>query len=285
MKIACNVVTYNRLNLLKACIDGLENQSYKDFDIVVINNDSTDGTQEWLLSKTKIKTINQENLGGAGGFYTGMKYAYDNNYDWIWMMDDDGVTDKDQLKELVEKSVANNLIFTNALVCNIEEPEKLSFGLFYKQTIQNVADAKKYKLIPNSVNPFNGTFINRKVIDQIGFIKKEMYIWGDEWEYTLRAQKNKIVPTTVVTAIHYHPEGRSQMLPLLPFFKRKILIVRKDRIKYSMKNHGYIFSRYYSKWRVVLFGVEHIIYYLLRLRLRELYLFIKYYIDGIRDNY
>ena len=56
-------------------------------------------------------------------------------------MDDDGVADKGQLEELLNKTVKNNLYFTNALVCNIDNPEKIAFGA--KKTI----DTQREELI------------------------------------------------------------------------------------------------------------------------------------------
>ncbi|MCB9247374.1 MAG: glycosyltransferase [Ignavibacteriales bacterium] len=89
MKIAAVVVTYNRLGLLKECIDSLRGQTRKLDEIIVVNNDSKDGTKEWLEEQKDVTKIHQENLGGAGGFHNGMKAAYEKGYDWIWLMDDD----------------------------------------------------------------------------------------------------------------------------------------------------------------------------------------------------
>ena len=72
--VACVVVTYNRLGCLKQCLNALRNQSCQQFDIIVVNNGSTDGTKEFLDSQKDIIVIHQQNLGGAGGFYAGMKY-------------------------------------------------------------------------------------------------------------------------------------------------------------------------------------------------------------------
>jgi len=70
----------------------------------VVNNDSTDGTEEWLKSQSDLQCIKQENLGGAGGFNTGLKYGYENNYEWIWFMDDDVVPQSDCLEKLFDKA-------------------------------------------------------------------------------------------------------------------------------------------------------------------------------------
>ena len=74
-KVGIVVVTYNRLSLLKEVIESLRVQSYRDYQIVVVNNGSTDETPLWLEKQKDIITITQDNLGGAGGFHTGMKYV------------------------------------------------------------------------------------------------------------------------------------------------------------------------------------------------------------------
>jgi GT2 family glycosyltransferase len=88
-KIAVVLVTYNRLYLLKECLTSLRKQTYKPDKIIIINNDSTDGTTDWLDEQTDLEVIHQANLGGAGGFYTGIKLAYEQGFDFIWVMDDD----------------------------------------------------------------------------------------------------------------------------------------------------------------------------------------------------
>ena len=51
------VVTYNRLQLLTEVIDALRKQTYNDYQIVVVNNGSTDGTEKWLSQQRDIITI------------------------------------------------------------------------------------------------------------------------------------------------------------------------------------------------------------------------------------
>ena len=47
-RIACVIVTYNRLDLLKECVDACLNQTVKFSDIIIVNNASTDGTSKYL---------------------------------------------------------------------------------------------------------------------------------------------------------------------------------------------------------------------------------------------
>ena len=64
------IVTYNRKTLLKESIEALLNQKYKNIKVLVIDNASTDGTQEYIadiIDNDKVNYINTgKNLGGAG---------------------------------------------------------------------------------------------------------------------------------------------------------------------------------------------------------------------------
>src|SRR4051794_23254732 len=100
--VAVVVVTYNRLALLKECIDALKHQSRKPETIIIVNNASTDGTTEWLGTMKDIVVIDRAlNEGSAGGFYFGMKYAADHDYDWIWVMDDDAAPQRNCLENML----------------------------------------------------------------------------------------------------------------------------------------------------------------------------------------
>ena len=73
MNIIAVVVTYNRIELLKRTVRCLQ-QNKPVSSIVVVNNGSTDATAEWLKTQSGLTVINQVNVGGSGGFYTGMQY-------------------------------------------------------------------------------------------------------------------------------------------------------------------------------------------------------------------
>lgn len=285
-KVACVVVTYNRLNLLKRCVESLRSQTIKDFTTIVVNNGSTDGTAEWLLNQADITTINQENLGGAGGFYAGMKWAFENGFEWIWMMDDDGVTEITQLEHLLKGAEVTKSRFVNALVCDVNNTDKLSFGVIIEgKAVNTKMETDNIEFIPDSINPFNGTFIHREVVEKIGYIKKEMFIWGDETEYTRRAMANGYKVYTITKAVHFHPSAKYNGRNVIPFVKWiKIAVPPKSRQKIKYRNLGYN-SRYASaKGR--LWGISmYFLYYLLRFNFKGLYDYCRYFWMGYNDRY
>ena len=99
------VVTYNRKEFLKENLEALINQTFNKFDLLVIDNNSSDGTDE-LLNEFKNKYNNidyiklSENIGGAGGFNKGMKEAILRKYKYAWLMDDDTIPCENSLESI-----------------------------------------------------------------------------------------------------------------------------------------------------------------------------------------
>lgn len=289
-KVLAIVVTYNRQSELKQCVESLRMQSYKNFDICIVNNGSTDGTREYLNSlptgddSGEVIVINQENLGGAGGFYAGQKYAVEHGYEWIWMMDDDGVPHPEQLKSLVEYTTKSGRKFVNALVIDKDEHSKFAF-FAYDWTLEKT---RKVESIEQFIHPFNGTFIHTDVLKDVGLIKKEMFIWGDEIELTMRYAKAGYKPVTVTSAIHYHPKEKGMSDTVLPgIINHRVLVKPKKMSMYYYRNMGYIHQMYYrNKWYQGLKPMfMYAIYYSRKLDFKEAYKAVKYYIRGLHNDY
>ena len=253
-RIAVVVVTYNRLELLKQCIESVRNQIQKPNIIIVVNNGSTDGTLGWLNDQKNIIQIVQENIGGAGGFYTGMKFAYEKNFDWVWCMDDDCTADCNALEFLL-KHLKNGSIL-NSLVLSSQNSENLAFGLYeFKRSnyYKEFKDVNEKEVI-ESQNFFNGSLFPRKVFKDVGFPSKELFIRGDEFEYFLRITKAGYNVYTITNSIIYHPPEKKIIVNLgiisyeflfLNSFKRyyhtrNLLLISKNydliSFKYFFKN-------------------------------------------------
>lgn len=216
-KIACVVVTYNRKTLLERCLNAIRKQTYKPTTVYLIDNASTDGTDAFLLSSGYVnRNVDdilfkyyrcEKNEGGAGGFYKGMKTAHeDADYEGIWVMDDDGEPDKDCLKELVPYLKERDYIAP--LVLSDEDRTTCSF--IPNATFPEIA--KKYEssggVIEGWASPFNGILYSTRLVKKIGYPKKKMFIWGDEINYQIRAEKAGFHRMTIVKAVHYHPVNR-----------------------------------------------------------------------------
>jgi rhamnopyranosyl-N-acetylglucosaminyl-diphospho-decaprenol beta-1,3/1,4-galactofuranosyltransferase len=195
------VVTYNRLHLLKECITALRNQTKKPDAILVINNGSTDDTSNWLLSQPDLLVITQGNTGSAGGFETGIQWAYKHDYSWIWCMDDDGYPKENALEKILEPEL-DRLCLRNCAVINKEDRKSFVWKTKHYKTIEEANGA----IIEGIGHPFNGTMIHRNIVERVGVPRQSLFLWGDETEYYYRiTKKNRIPVCTISESVHYHP--------------------------------------------------------------------------------
>jgi rhamnopyranosyl-N-acetylglucosaminyl-diphospho-decaprenol beta-1,3/1,4-galactofuranosyltransferase len=203
--VAAVVVTYNRLADLKKCLDTLREQTRPLDTIFVINNGSNDGTEEWLATQADLRVTTQANLGGAGGFATGIDTAYRAGYTWLWCMDDDCLAAPDALANLLNSPNLGPCI-KNSMSVSVNSRDELAFFVDRpNQAYRKVSDMTGLDLIYGVASFFNGTLVHSEVVKAIGIPDKELFIWGDEVEYMTRAQKMGFPVVTVPSSVFYHP--------------------------------------------------------------------------------
>lgn len=305
-RVCAIVVTYNRKELLIECLEGLLKQTRNVDAIYIIDNASIDNTPELLKEKGFIrelppKNLNKpwekefkkdnlsiyylrmnENRGGAGGFYEGAKRAYEKGYDWLWLMDDDGLPDIKCLEILLKYKEKGD--FLSPSIVNIDKKDELVYGIWdekNKKTIKNVNDIKE-EIYEKVATPFNGTLISKKLVSKIGYPKKEMFIWGDEVEYLFRALKNNFTVLTIPKAIHYHPKAA--------FDRKRVFNIFYIWSKSKLKNYCYIRNRVFRIKKYSKHPYIDILRFFIRYRVASLFdkeidfeLFKEAFYDGLKE--
>ena len=95
--VICN---YNKKDFVLQCVQSILESKEKNFDIYVVDNASSDGSAEALKKAygNQITVIeNKENLGGSGGFNTGLRIVRDKGYSYFMCLDDDAAVDENAL--------------------------------------------------------------------------------------------------------------------------------------------------------------------------------------------
>lgn len=189
-------MTYNRLNLLAKSFNAVSTQTCSPDFVVIVDNNSSDGTRDWLThlagQRTDLKSVLLDfNYGGAGGFYHGIKAAYELGADWIWIMDDDTIPDRDALNSLLHCG----MIDSNG------EAEDVGFlasevnwkdGTRHRMNVPGPAKDWNSGHIrcPGSVKinyaSFVSILINKKAVQKVGFPIRQFFIHGDDVEFTSR---------------------------------------------------------------------------------------------------
>lgn len=102
-KISVVIPTYNRLSILKKCLLSVLGNDYPDFEIIIVDDFSVDGTREFLqkIKNEKVRVfLNEKNLGVSEARNAGIEIA---TGEWVVFIDDDCEASKNWLIELAKE--------------------------------------------------------------------------------------------------------------------------------------------------------------------------------------
>ena len=132
---------YNSEKYIEECLNSLIYQTFKNFEIICVNDGSTDNTLNILKKYEKkderIKIINQYNKGAAVARNIGMKNS---KGEYLIFLDSDDIFEITMIEELYAKIKGNN---AEIVICNSE--------YFYTMNNKNIYDEKKYSVFENNI--------------------------------------------------------------------------------------------------------------------------------------
>lgn len=247
MNIFAVVVSYNRKVLLLECINALLNQNLLSKKIIIVDNASTDGTvdflkQNGLLQNKKVHLLClDQNTGGAGGFSAGMKYAFENGADYVWMMDDDAIPHSTALEELMKHATTEHIY--GSLAIN---------GAYTAWTTTLFPESRVVDLITEIPElsevqslPFLGYLTSKEVFNKLGLPDTSYFIAADDVEYCLRAQRAGFKIYICGQSYIEHPKSDRYPFNL---FGRKLICLKLVPWKryYDTRNRLLIARKYYG---------------------------------------
>ncbi|KVL13857.1 hypothetical protein WL40_30085 [Burkholderia ubonensis] len=198
--IAAVVVTFNRATLLKSVLEHIEQQTRRPDVLIIIDNNSTDNTPEVVEAHRKVSSLKidylklEKNIGGAGGFHAGMKKAYLDGYDLIWLMDDDTMPRPDALHHLeadlnafesktayAPAFICSTVLWKNDDLCEMNIPQPVWDWPRFLYSEQQVALVSSCSFV--------SVMVRREKVKHCGYPIKDFFIWYDDAEYTARLSR------------------------------------------------------------------------------------------------
>lgn len=245
-RVAAVTVTFNRVRTLRRTLAALKSQTCPVWKILVVDNHSCPEERQALRALTEgdgqVEVLwMEENLGGAGGFEKGMRYARERyDPDWYWIMDDDAYPRSDTLEKLLSYRGLENLGCLAPLIYGVDWQK---YQLYHHKVIKRLhtVDRAKFSGVEEmgeteliDADAFVGTLFPRWTVEEAGFPDGELFIYGDDTEYTTRIrQKRRIYLIRDAVIDHNDPPVANAVFSPRTYWKlyytirNKLLIARK----------------------------------------------------------
>ncbi len=262
------IVNFNGLHHLKKCLPSVFRQNYPEYEVIVVDNASTDKSIEFLekVHSQVVLIRNQENLGYSGAINAGFRQA---SGEYLAVLNQDTEVEPDWLKELVIALEEDQLAaMATPKILLMDCPEKINTcgnditftGLTFCRGLDQPADSY---VEPEIVSAVSGAafVIRRCILEQIGGFDENLFMYYEDTDLSLRTMLAGYRCLFVPESIIYHQytfrfspskcfyQERNRYYSLLKILRWQTFVVLIPELLISeILAWGYVF----------LFGAEHI---------------------------
>jgi len=225
-RVAIIILNWNGINDTLLCLNSLLKQSYLDFQIIVVDNGSTDNSK-LLLEKYKeehsdkiIVIYNPVNFGFAGGVNIGIEWALNDNFEYIALFNNDAEADKDWLKQLIKSVKPADIGISTGLLLHGDGKTIDSTGDWYtnwglpfpRNRGEKTDRAAKEGLVFSASG--GASLYKSSLIRDIGLFDDDFFAYYEDTDISFRAQLAGYKIAYNPKAIAYHKQGAtSNKLP------------------------------------------------------------------------
>lgn len=289
VKASVIIPNWNGEKLLKVCLPSLKRQTFKQFEVVVVDNGSTDGSVSYIKkSFPEIKLVElKSNSGFAAAVNLGIKICVG---EYIILINNDTFVEKDCIKFLVKAAGRKKDIgMIAAKMLKFDNPKIIDSA---GDWIDRAGHAGNIGQGENDGPEFNkpgscfmvtggGALIKRRVFESIGFFDENYFAYMEDVDFCLRAQmkgfKGWFEPRAVIRHIHKATSSRNvPFTEYLQFRNMTQTIIKDFPSKFLFKNFNLImiilvnlntvlFFFKQGLWKEALKAEAYVIYHLPRL--------------------
>ena len=247
-KVYIIILNYNSGNETMECIRSIKNITYPNYKIVMVDNHSNDSSRTTISENFPEETLIScdENRGYAAGNNIGIKYALEAGAEYICLLNSDVIVERDFLEPLIETLVSDSKIgmvgpcicdyyhrdIIQAMGANINLCTGLAMGK-YKGKMFNEIKEESLK-----VDYLGGAcFIFKKsVVDKIGLIPENYFLFYEETEFCLKAERAGFSLFCLPSSRVYHKRSAT----ISKFKGLSYFFLNKNRIVFMRRNANFI---------------------------------------------
>ncbi|MBI5102226.1 MAG: glycosyltransferase family 2 protein [Nitrospirae bacterium] len=237
--ISVIIVNYNGKHLLPECLDSLRDQTLRDFEVVVVDNNSDDGSLALLEASYPEVTVvrNRSNLGYGGGNNAGIAVSKGR---YVVLLNNDATADPQWLGELVraaEKSEGVGMCASKILNYYDRGMIDNTGLLIYRDGVARgrgrlERDTGQYQKQEEVFVPSGcAGLYKREVFEEIGLFDEDFFLYVDDVDIGLRARLAGWSCVYAPSAIVYHKYSATAD----PYSPLKAFLVERNRIWVVMK--------------------------------------------------
>ncbi len=225
-KVSVICIVFNAMAYLPKTVSSVLAQSFKDFELVIVDDGSSDNVAEWVstLTDLRIRFVSQANQGIPSARNTGIKHA---GGEYIAFLDGDDMWDALKLEQQV-KQLDNypeaGLIYTHTELIN--EFDR-SIGRSVNMNVEG--NAMAFILVSNFIGSGSTPMIRKSCFDELGvFYTDPSIAWCDDWEMWVRiaTRYNFAIVKQPLTLYRLHTGSASTkykpVIPLVPAIVERI---------------------------------------------------------------
>lgn len=239
-KVAVIILNFKIKDQTLLCINSVKKSSYKNLEIIVVDNDSKDQIEDDLKKNPLVTFIQTgENLGYAGGNNIGIKKALENKADYVFILNPDTKVKVDAIEILIERAEKNNA----QIVCPkiYFAGSKIIWFAGKKFDLANVLashigvdeeDKGQYDQ-DKEIEDVTGAamLVSKEVFEGIGLFDERYFLYYEESDFAFRAKENKFKFMYIHEAVVFHKNAQSTGLgsPLQDYF------ITRNRMLFASK--------------------------------------------------
>lgn len=269
-KVFVIVVNWNRASDTIECVRSLQGLAYSNFEVVVVDNASVDGSVTALRAAFPDLTVlrNTKNLGYSEGNNVGIRLALSRGADYVLLLNNDTVVDKDLLLELVRVATTHpGAGLVGPKIYDFREPTRIWFA--GASINWSTGDSPHLGLGEHDTGQFNrvievdrltgcAMMVSRAVFERVGLLDPDYFLYYEDTDLCVRAAKAGFKSYCVQTAKVWHKESSSTKasegsdLHAYYHTRNRLLFLRKHgRLARSVHQENREFLRKYLSWIVL----------------------------------
>ena len=207
-KVSVIIPAYNAMNYLPKTVENVLKQTFTDFEVIIINDGSSDGVEEWVstIKDNRVKLITQKNQGASTARNNGIAHA---TGEYIAFLDSDDLWEPTKLEKQVhclDNNPGTGLVY--AWILSIDAKGNYR-GKIYANTTEG--DVWKKLIERNIVRSCSAAMVRRECFEKLGFFDTSLK-FAEDWEMWIRIATNYSFAVIKEPLIYYrhHANNKSQ---------------------------------------------------------------------------